>query len=448
MLSREENELICRTGPGTPMGEFMRQYWIPAMLSSEVPTPDSDPVRILLLNEKLIAFRDTSGQVGLVQNHCPHRGASLFFGRNEESGLRCVYHGWKFAVDGTCIDMPNEPAESDFKSKVKAVAYPTRERSGLVWAYMGPLQTPPPLPDLEANMVDGAETYAIQHDHNWLQVLEGTIDTVHAAFLHAGSVRAEDQPPDTFAEWELRQRAVSFSGVDTPIGACYAARRNATPGYEYWRIAQFLMPFYGMSPASGGLLGAGPSALTACVPMDDEHTLYVKFAAIGGGENRPSRAGRTQTGGWKLLPNTTDWHGRFLSEANSDNDYGLDRALQRRNTGVEGYSGIPGVRQQDRAITSSMGPIYDRTREHLGTTDSLIIRARRRLIEAARAFAQTGNPPPGAVQPELFRVRSGQVVLPEGTNWVDATEEKRKAFTDHADLDWSLTRSGRPAAAG
>jgi phenylpropionate dioxygenase-like ring-hydroxylating dioxygenase large terminal subunit len=445
MLSREENEFICRTGPGTPMGEFMRQYWIPAMLSSEVPHPDSDPVRVLLLNEKLLAFRDTTGKVGLIQNHCPHRGASLFFGRNEEAGLRCVYHGWKFATDGTCVDMPNEPAESDFKSKVKAVAYPTQERGGLVWAYMGPLQMPPPLPDLEANMVEGASTYAIEHDHNWLQVLEGTIDTVHAVFLHAGSIRAEDQPPDTFAQWELQQRSTAFEGIDTPIGACYAARRDATPGHNYWRIAQFMMPFYGMSPASGGLLGGGPSALTACVPMDDEHTLYVKFAAVGVNQNRPSRGDRTQTGGWRLLPNTTDWHGRFLSEANTANDYLLDRDVQRSNLGNNGYSGIPGGRQQDRAITSSMGPIYDRTQEHLGTTDSLIIRARRRLIDAARAFGQSGNTPPGVLNPEVYRVRSGQVMLPKGENWVQATEAKRVAFIEHPDLDWSLTRSNRLA---
>jgi phthalate 4,5-dioxygenase oxygenase subunit len=446
MLSREENELICRTGPGTQMGEFMRQYWIPALLSSELPTSDSDPVRVLLLNEKLIGFRDSTGKVGLIQNHCPHRGASLFFGRNEESGLRCVYHGWKFDVTGQCLDMPNEPAESDFKQKVKAVAYPCQERGGLVWAYMGPLSTPPPLPDLEANMVEGAQTFAIEHDHNWLQVLEGTIDTVHAGFLHAGSVRADDEPAGTFAEWELRQRSTSFEGIDTPVGACYAARRDATPGDNYWRIAQFMMPFYGMSPASGGLLGGGPSALTACVPMDDEHTLYVKFAAVGVDQNRPSRGERTQTGGWKLLPNTTDWHGRFLSEASTANDYQLDRDLQRANKGGNGYSGIPGARQQDRAVTSSMGPIYDRTREHLGTTDSLIIRARRRLLDSARAFAQSGMVPPGSLNPEFYRVRSGQVCLPKNVNWVEATEEKRKAFTEHSDLDWSLTRSGRYAA--
>src|SRR5215831_2174003 len=430
MLSKEDNELLTRIGPGTLMGNLLRRYWTPACLSSELAGPDSDPMRVRLLGEDLIAFRDTSGQVGLIQNHCPHRGSSLFFGRNEESGLRCVYHGWKFDVAGHCIDMPNEPAESDFRSKVKAVAYPTRERGGVVWVYMGPLKTPPPLPDLEANVVEGASAYAIQHDHNWLQVLEGTIDTVHAVFLHAGSIRAEDQPPGTFAEWELRQRSTAFEGIDTPIGACYAARRDAMPGYNYYRIAQFMMPFYGMSPASGGLLGGGPSALTACVPMDDEHTLYVKFAAVGASsQNRPSRGDRTQTGGWRLLPNTTDWHGRFLSEANAGNDFLLDREVQRRNVGNNGYSGIPGGRQQDRAITSSMGPIYDRTQEHLGTTDSLIIRARRRLIDAARVFAQTANTPPGVLNPEEYRVRSGQVILPKDANWVQATEAKRVAFT-------------------
>ena len=152
MLKQEENELITRVGPGTPMGNFMREYWVPAMLSSEVPAADSDPVRILLLGEQLIGFRDSNGNVGLLQNNCPHRGASLFFGRNEEAGLRCVYHGWKFDVEGNCIDMPNEPAESDFRHKVKAMAYPCQERGGIVWTYMGPRKTPPPLPDLEGNM--------------------------------------------------------------------------------------------------------------------------------------------------------------------------------------------------------------------------------------------------------------------------------------------------------
>src|SRR5919199_1452537 len=192
MLKQEENELITRVGPGTPMGSFMREYWVPALLSSELPGPDSDPVRVMLLGEKLIAFRDSHGVVGLIQNHCPHRGASLFFGRNEEAGLRCVYHGWKFSPDGTCVDMPNEPAESDFKSKVKAVAYPTRERGGVVWAYMGPRETPPPLPDLEGNNVPEGEysVNAIQRECNYLQGLEGDIDTSHFSFLHFGAADA------------------------------------------------------------------------------------------------------------------------------------------------------------------------------------------------------------------------------------------------------------------
>src|SRR5205814_10145431 len=153
MLSKIDNETVGRVGPGTPMGLLMREYWVPALLSSELPHPDTDPVRVVLLGEKLIAFRDTNGQVALIHNHCPHRGASLFFGRNEEAGLRCVYHGWKFDTSGACVDMPNEPAESDFKSKVKATAYPTHERGGIVWAYMGPRADPPPLPDLQPNML-------------------------------------------------------------------------------------------------------------------------------------------------------------------------------------------------------------------------------------------------------------------------------------------------------
>ena len=165
MLTAEENQLLTRVGPGTPMGNLFRQYWLPAMLSEELPAPDSDPVRVMLLGEKLIAFRDSNGQVGLIQNHCPHRGASLFFGRNEEAGLRCVYHGWKFDVTGQCVDMPNEPAESNFKSKVKAVAYPARERGGLVWVYMGPRSTPPELPDIEANVIEPNTVRALSLIH-------------------------------------------------------------------------------------------------------------------------------------------------------------------------------------------------------------------------------------------------------------------------------------------
>ena len=190
MLSAQDNELLCRIGPGTPMGHLMRQYWMPGLKSDELPAPDSPPLRLRLLGENLIAFRDTSGRVGVVQNACPHRGASLFFGRNEEDGLRCVYHGWKFDVSGACIDMPSEPAESNFKAKVRATAYATQERGGMVWVYMGPRDIPPELPQLEQNMlpVGEASIRAIQRECNWMQALEGDIDTTHLGFLHLGAI--------------------------------------------------------------------------------------------------------------------------------------------------------------------------------------------------------------------------------------------------------------------
>ncbi len=273
MLTREENETLCRVGPGTLMGNLMREYWVPALLASEVPAPDSDPLRVLILGEQLIAFRDTQGQVGLMQNNCPHRGASLFFGRNEDSGLRCVYHGWKFSTDGTCVDMPNEPAESDFKSRVKAVAYPTRERGGIVWAYLGPRSTPPPLPSLEGNMLpDGDwQVSAIQRECNWFQGLEGDIDTSHFSFLHPGSMDLTTQQPGTFSYYMLADRAPRYSVVDTDFGTMYGAFRDTQDGRRYWRVANFLFPFWTMPPQ--GMLGHKITA-RGWVPLDDTHTMF------------------------------------------------------------------------------------------------------------------------------------------------------------------------------
>jgi len=454
MLRVEENELLCRVGPGTVMGNFMRQYWLPAMLSSELPRPDADPVRVLLLGEKLIAFRDSSGAVGLLQNHCPHRGASLFFGRNEEQGLRCVYHGWKFSTDGTCLDMPNEPAESDFRTKVKAQAYPTQERGGVVWAYLGPRATPPPLPEFEANMVAGAQAVATQMNANYFQILEGTIDTVHAGFLHRGAMRAEDQPPGTFAEYLLKHRQPRYAVVDTDAGTCYGAYRDGPPDQYYWRIAQFLMPFYAMAP--GGLLGGGPSGVACYVPMDDEHTLTIGLRAGLGRQQEMERRTRDDStsdayrrflarrqaqaqSGRQLLPNTTDWYGRFRTVANLDNDFLIDRELQRLKEGPDGYTGIATVQTQDQAMTNSMGPIYDRSQEHLGTSDAMIIRSRRRLLNAATTFAETGHPPLTVDHPEWYKLRSGSTVLPKDADWIAATEKLREAFVEHPQLDWSLT---------
>src|SRR5437899_2136879 len=239
MLSAADNELLTRVGPGTAMGNFMRQYWIPAMKSEELPSPDCPPVRIRLLGENMIGYRTSSGAVGLMQNACPHRGASMFFGRNEEEGLRCVYHGWKFDVGGTCIDMPSEPAESNFKDKIRATAYPCQERGGMVWAYLGPRAVPPPLPDLEPSMLPDGDfvVTATQRECNWLQGLEGDIDTSHAAILHEGAVPLEAAIPDTFGYYNLADRAPRYKVLDTDYGTTYGAYKPAGEGQLYWRIA-------------------------------------------------------------------------------------------------------------------------------------------------------------------------------------------------------------------
>jgi phthalate 4,5-dioxygenase oxygenase subunit len=433
MLSRQDNELITRVGPGTPMGNLMRQYWVPALLSRELPSTDSDPLRVLLLGERLIAFRDTNGKIGLIQNNCPHRGASLFFGRNEEAGMRCVYHGWKFDVDGNCVDMPNEPAESDFKQKVKAVAYPTQERGGVVWAYLGPRKTPPPMPDLEGNM--GAESgewvMPMQLEANWLQVMEGDIDTVHASLLHYGSLKPEDQPKGTFSEYQLRQRSARFEVIDTEGGVAYGAYRPAGPSELYWRIAQWIFPLYTMAPP--GVLGVRGGNF-ARVPMDDTHTLSF-FMTTGFRRRTAPGAPAAPLPGSNLQPNSTDWYGRFRTIMNGSNDFMIDREVQRKNEGVAGYTGIQNIGMQDAAMTWSMGPIMDRSQERLGSSDAAVIRVRRRLIAAAQALEKYGTTPPGVDDPTAYRVRSGGVFLPEGADWVEATRELRRAFVEHPELD-------------
>jgi phthalate 4,5-dioxygenase oxygenase subunit len=444
MLNKSDNETVCRVGPGTPMGRLMREYWIPALLSRELPTHGSNPVRVLLMGEQLIAFRETNGNVGLIQNNCPHRGASLFFGRNEEAGIRCVYHGWKFAVDGNCMDMPNEPAESDFKQKVKAIAYPTQERGGIVWAYLGPRTIPPPLPNLEANMLPEGQgvVQAVLRDCNWLQALEGDIDTSHLGFLHHGAKTDADYHPGTFAYYTVHNRAPRYQVVDTEYGAMYAAYRPAGDGQAYWRYGQFLFPFYVMIPS--GVMGL-QIWTRAWVPMDDEHVMFFSMHHVNTFTQRglpprafdPNASGPTPEAAalaipMRILPNSTDWLGRFRLAQNAANDYLIDRGKQRRR---EDYTGIPGIHQQDQAVTESMGSIYDRSHEHLGSSDVMLIRVRRRLLAAADALVNQSVTPPAVDDPEAYAVRGGGVLLPNGADWLQATAELRKAFVNHPELD-------------
>jgi phthalate 4,5-dioxygenase len=406
MLTAAENALLTQTNAGTPMGELFRRFWLPAMLPSELPREDSDPVRLRLLGEDLIAFRDTSGSIGVLANNCPHRGASLFFGRNEEAGLRCVYHGWKFDAEGNCVDMPNEPAESDFRQKVKATAYPAREWGGLIWVYMGPKDRQPGLPEYPWCLVPGAEQTPIakwMQDSNYTQGLEGNLDTSHINFLH----RQFDRPINTRLSNTAPMKLVV---LQTPFGFVYGAKRQALEdGRYHWRLTTFAYPTFTAIP--------GPK-LGGCfflIPRDDKTSWWfmirprVNQAPVPApdlGNRDPYRL--LQYG--RQTPDPTLEHepGSWRLARNADNDYLIDRDMQRRIN----YTGLPTNRVQDAAVTESMGSIYDRTQEHLGAADTAIIQMRRHLMRLAEAL-QRGEEPDVAAHPEWFRQAPLEVVSPE-----------------------------------
>ena len=419
MTTAVEGMELTRVGPGTVMGELMRQYWIPAAMSSELKA-DGPPLRLMLLGEKLIGFRDSAGRVGVMDHRCPHRCASLFLGRNEANGLRCIYHGWKFDVDGKCVDMPSVPAQQDFKEKVKAKAYQVTERAGIVWVYMGAVAKAPPFPEIEAALLPESELTVVfaQRSCNFMQALEGDIDTSHFGFLHAGHVEPDDVPEDHPIRHTVTIRAPEYHVSDTPWGTTYAAYRDAGAGRTYWRFANFLMPFWTQQPQ--GEFAEHVHA-RAWVPLDDNHTMFIylwwqKGSASTARPRPPLRGGKAMGKPNNVyLPNTTDWFGRWRLAANESNDWHIDRQAQSSNTL---YSGIDNIHLQDQAVTESMPPITDHAFEHLGPSDQMIARTRRRLIQAARALRDKGTLPPGVVDPEVFRgARSGYFIRSDGSPW-------------------------------
>jgi phthalate 4,5-dioxygenase len=421
MTTAIEGRELTQIGPATMMGELMRQYWIPAALSSELAR-DGAPIRLMLLGEKLIAFRDSSGRIGVMDHRCPHRGASLFLGRNEEAGIRCIYHGWKFDVAGDCVDMPSVPPHQDFKHKVKAKAYRAVERAGLVWVYMGSRAEAPPLPALEIINVpdDEISVSLIQRDCNYLQALEGEIDTSHFGFLHAGHVDPNDIAEEEPLRHTVTSRTPEYHVVDAAWGTQYGAYRPAGPGLTYWRFANFLFPFWTQAP--NGEFGTHVHA-RAWVPLDDGHTMFCmlwwKRGASAMTQSQPALKDGTPIGGTgrgnKFLPNTTDWLGRWRLAANASNDWGIDRAAQRDKAI---FSGIDGIHLQDQAITESMGSITDHELEHLAPSDQMITRTRRRLLMAARALRDRGVLPPGVENADGYRgARSGYFVSDDRSPW-------------------------------
>ncbi|WP_067935015.1 Rieske 2Fe-2S domain-containing protein [Alicyclobacillus kakegawensis] len=421
MLKREDNERITRTGPGTPMGEVFRRYWIPALLSEELPEPDCPPVRVRLLGEDLVAFRDSDGRVGLLDAYCPHRRAHLFWGRNEECGLRCVYHGWKFDVTGQCVDMPNEPPESNFKHKVKTVAYPCWEGGGVIWTYMGPRDEQPPYPDYE--WIRAPETHRFVsktfEDCNYLQALEGGIDTSHSSFAHNNNLQDKKA---------LRTRATApkLEVHKRPYGFTYVGIRDLGSDGNYVRAYQFIMPAQQMRGYMTNWSTGEPERYPSVnghiwVPVDDEHCcVYNWFYSADPQRPLPRKYclehealfGR---GPEDMLPG-------YRLKRNKSNDYLIDREVQRTKT----FTGISGINTQDFALQETMLPIVDRSKERLGSADAAIIVARQLLLEATREV-ESGKPPRG-VDPRTYRnVRGCDRILPKGVPWQEGLKEELAA---------------------
>jgi phthalate 4,5-dioxygenase len=415
MLKKEQNDLLTQTGPDTPMGKLFRSSWIPALLPEELPENECPPVRVKLLSERLLAFRDTEGKLGLIDEFCAHRGISLWFGRNEECGLRCPYHGWKFDVTGQCTDIPSEALNPGFAKKVKLKSYPLVERGGVLWTYMGPPEQQPPLPEWEFCTVPQSQTYTSKRTQecNWLQAMEGGIDSSHVSFLHRGDINSDPLFKGSKGnQYNLGDMRPVFEVVESPGGLYIGARRNAENGNYYWRITQYVIPSFTMIAPRGN----HPVHGHFWIPIDDENCWTWSFdyhptRALSDDELAAMRAGKGIH--VKLIPGT------FRPQANKDNDYLIDRDAQKAG---RTYSGVEGFGMQDASLQESMGPIVDRTKETLVSTDSGIIMARQRLLRAAKALAEKGETPPG-VDTAHQRVRSVSIVLPPDQPYKDGARE-------------------------
>jgi len=415
MLRKEQNDLLTQTGPGTPMGQLFRSYWTPVLLSEELPENDCPPVRVKVLSERLLAFRDSEGRYGLIDEFCPHRGVSLWFGRNEECGLRCPYHGWKFDVTGQCMEIPSEPENPGFAKKVKLTSYPLVERGGVLWTYMGAPDKQPPLPEWEFATVPRPQSFTSKRlqECNWLQAMEGGIDSSHVSFLHRGDLNSDPLFRGARGnQYNLGDARPVFEVVESPGGLYIGARRNAENGHYYWRITQWVMPSFTMIAPRGNHSVHGHF----WIPIDDENCWawsfdYHPIRTLTEAEVAAMRDGKGIH--VKYVP------GSYRPLANKDNDYLMNRAAQKAGTT---YSGIEGIAMQDASLQESMGPIVDRTKETLVSTDSGIIMARQRLMRAAKALVETGTAPPG-IETAHQRVRSAAVVLPPEQPYKDGARE-------------------------
>ena len=414
MLTREENELLTMTGAGTAMGDAIRRYWIPALLSRELPEPDCPPVKLQLLGERLVGFRDTAGRIGLVDGLCPHRRASLWLGRNEEHGLRCVYHGWKFDVDGRCVDQLNEP--EPFCQKIRLKAYPTVEMGDVIWAYMGPHENMPAPPRFEWAQVAESHRHVskVWEECNWLQALEGGIDTSHAPILHRAITPNATRPGIPLLGPFVRGGKPTLEVDFTDYGYRYVGIRPLGDDQTYVRAYHYVMPFTQIRPQQIGRgRDGGDRTLIAghmWVPIDDANCMVWNWMYSFGDEplTDEDRMERGNGNG----PDHVDQQS-FRSVRNKQNNWRIDRQVQKTET----FTGIEGINTQDRAVQESMGSVVDRSQEHLGPADRAVIAARRLLLQAIRTVQEGGDPP--GVGTSYYQARGIEKIFPQTSTWRD-----------------------------
>lgn len=414
MLSAEDNRFLTQSDAGTPMGEMLRRFWMPVLLAEELPEKDGEPKKITVMGEELLAFRDTNGKIGIVDQYCPHRGANLWLGRNEECGIRCVYHGWKFDITGQCVDMPTSYPDLHAKDKMRIKAYPAREWGGMVWAYMGPPERMPALPEMELALVPPSHRFVLKkwQDCNWVQALEGSIDTAHFTYTHLVFDKDEHEELDIkrhlvmpiqrmtgdLTRWIAEDPRPVIKVEPHDVGLVVGGGRVTETDNLYWRIAQFLMPVHTYTPSAlPGQTIFGQSF----VPFTDT-TCWIFCYAWNPDRPLTAEEIHSYSHGGAIFSEVDH---SYVPLRNKANNYMLDRKAQRTSS----YMGIKGVSEQDAAVQDSQGPIVDRTREHLGATDLGIMRFRKLVMDTARDL-KAGIEPPAASRADRYAVRSGACI--------------------------------------
>ena len=432
MLTQAENERLTRTGPGTDMGRVFRHYWMPALLSCELEAQGA-PKSVRILGEEFIAFRDADGRVGVVEPRCPHRGAHLFFGRNEPRGLRCAYHGWQFDTQGACIDVPTASAQvaAGIKPKAQLGALRVREALGMVWVHFD--AQPPDLPQLDFSTLPASHYFVSKklQQCNWAQAVEGGIDTAHFSFLHANIEDGErvglmpsqginEPPANGRYRWLIEDSAPRFTVLEHDAGLVMCAARHADNDQDYWRLTQFMMPNHSMAPNS---FPGDNHVGNTWVPIDDVSCWIFCYTY---NPERPLTARERELfrAGFGIFAAVDD---DYVPIRRRENNYLIDRDMQRNSN----FTGIAGISEQDQAIADSQGLIADRTRELLGQTDLGVVRFRRLMLQAADAVAAGGRPL-GADDPRAYCVRSGDAMSRSGA---DARQVVAERFGDLAGVN-------------